>query len=126
MKNCSNEIRSNEICRKEVCRRRGCLVFYFHNRYCKAEYHQLNQKPIPYLGYFANKMWEIKKTKVTFIISVFRVVNWVHLVFSTSNFFTNKIPWEGICICTYWCECGYRYNCTLFAFFFLIFQYNKV
>ena len=33
---------------------------------------------------------EIKKTKTTFIISVLKVVNQVVLVFSISNFFTNK------------------------------------
>ena len=33
---------------------------------------------------------EIEKTKPTFIISVFKVVNQVVLVFSISNFFINK------------------------------------
>ena len=56
----------------------------------KAELLQLNRTQFPSLGIFVSKKYEIEKTKTTFIISVLKVVYLVVLVFSISNFYTNK------------------------------------
>ena len=48
------------------------------------------------------KKLEIKKIKTTFIISVLKVVYWVALVFSKSNFLLIKLPGKEI-------ECEIKY-----------------
>ena len=56
----------------------------------KAELLQLNRTQFPSLGLLLVKKLEIEKNKTTFIISVFKVVYYVVLVFSIFNFFINK------------------------------------
>ena len=52
---------------------------------------QVSCTQFPSLGIFVSKKkLEIEKTKATFITSVLKVVHWVVLVFSMSNFFINK------------------------------------
>ena len=52
---------------------------------------QLNRTQFSSLGIFVNKKLEIEKTKkTTFITSVLKVVYWVVLVFSISNFFIQE------------------------------------
>ena len=53
----------------------------------KAELLQLNRTQFPSLGILLVKKLEMEKIKPTFIISVLKVVYWVALVFSKSNFF---------------------------------------
>jgi hypothetical protein len=56
----------------------------------KAELPQLKHTQFPSLGFFVSKKVGNGKTKATFVISVLKVVYYVVLVLSISNFFINK------------------------------------
>ena len=68
---------------------------YAHFDITKAELLQLNRTQFPSLGIFVSKKVGNQKNKTTFIISVLKVVYWMVLVFSISNFLLIKIPREG-------------------------------